>query len=1312
MGPLRKAGIVLLVFVLLIVVLLVVIAVALPSEAANEQVARRISRTVLWGGGEVETALTVVPHLAERCRGQARSLDIVLLVDVSASMEGRPLRQAVAAADRFIQTVDLTRHRLALLLFAEEPVALQPLTDQRAPLQALLAEASAGGGTAPDLALGAARRELIGARAEAARLILLLSDGGTDDPASARGEAERARQENISIAVVGLLGDDFNETLLRDLALAGYYRLAQSPDDLVSIYTDLGNQVNQVVASDVVVREPVNQALRVIPASVDPPAVTSSAGLEWHMAWLTATSTPVFAYRVMVRDVGLYPVVVDGGAIGMRDCMGDWLNLETPLGPNILVMPPLPLIALLLGLLGLLGLVFLAFGRRREPRPKVSPVPPLAPEPVPVPSAAPARGFLLDPTPPEQAFRQWVVEATPLAVESQEVAPRWLRERPALFIGLGIAGEKVLADIATYLRGRCGPHWATRARHIRLLHITVSQDDREETRIRQTNLGFPQVILGLGREQKNRLSWHRGMQWFDRACLSNPGRALGRLAVFADLVEGKAESRLWSALQACVGDLVDASVYIIADAFSDEASGMIADIAHLLKVGRPRQVARVFLGLALQNADWQNIPSAPRRNERTFATLRELQRLQRRSPVEWIYAPGLGQPELEARSLEPLFDEILLFDGRGEGERDVSGWAAEDALLPCMAECFIALLDKETSKAFYDIGMNQSSQPLRKGQVPLEFVVGSAGCYALRLPWEEMSRIVGARLLHKMLFDRETGIIGWEELDEKGCVCRRGEVVTPAVHPSHIEEFLSQCRLSRETAARLSGDDVYRYVCPYLEQVLNPPGPTRLRWAKEFIAALKGEIPAWADDLDRIERSLQEWLSAAGELGRPKETAEDLWASLLAPESKSRVQEQFRPGPLYQVWQQEWLESRQILDAAGHMHARRLFWKLEDEGQLFETYIAPNRPWERMRGRIRWKWSVHGIPRLHLVVLPNDLGADDPENRNRTIRDAILQDPLSRFAYPVREPAQLLAALKEVAQAFSQYLPLAFQERLREMDSELAEELRKKAAPLCRRRKLDPDKWPIPVESFWYFAGPSIEAVEAIAEKLRTEVGKDLETHHFHRLTTSSDDTECRLLHVKYVLAIYAADAYAMARSSYTPKPELHVWEEEKAIVDWENKGRRKVSPRLRERKIEEGGSGISFSPLFVELLARHEGAMRLLGQLFVYGILRIQVEKVEEKKEILTVSATDDALADLRGKRVTEAVNTFLDLLAASPRLAGDLSGSVARHRPSAYEKKTELLDRVSEEQIRPLSERAEVEAQDVALLMAATAVDEERSD
>ncbi len=196
--------------------------------------------------------------LHERCDPKTETLDVVLLLDLSTSMDG-PTRAgglskrdaASQAAGAFSDQLRLgrsgDRDQLAILSFHNEASVLSPLGSSRADVRAALATLPRGAGTRIDLGLDLARDVLTSpARLPRNRpVILLLTDGrpSFDDEAGTLAAASRVRSAGIALYAIGL-GADVNPALLE--ALAGSpdrYFAAPEADALAALYRRLAQLI-------------------------------------------------------------------------------------------------------------------------------------------------------------------------------------------------------------------------------------------------------------------------------------------------------------------------------------------------------------------------------------------------------------------------------------------------------------------------------------------------------------------------------------------------------------------------------------------------------------------------------------------------------------------------------------------------------------------------------------------------------------------------------------------------------------------------------------------------------------------------------------------------------------------------------------------------------------------------------------------------------------------------------------------------------------------------------------------------------------
>ena len=182
-------------------------------------------------------------HCAPTARPKA---DIVLVIDVSSSMEGEKLEAALEAALTFIDLVALPRDRAAIVLFDGSAHVAQTLTGSRARLQLELVGASTGVGTRIDLGLDAALDELaVRGATGSTPVVVLLTDGrpdGGSEPAL-DAAAVRARSAGVTVFTIGL-GTDADGTILRRVATdPSRYTAAPDVADLRAIYASVAGAI-------------------------------------------------------------------------------------------------------------------------------------------------------------------------------------------------------------------------------------------------------------------------------------------------------------------------------------------------------------------------------------------------------------------------------------------------------------------------------------------------------------------------------------------------------------------------------------------------------------------------------------------------------------------------------------------------------------------------------------------------------------------------------------------------------------------------------------------------------------------------------------------------------------------------------------------------------------------------------------------------------------------------------------------------------------------------------------------------------------
>lgn len=179
--------------------------------------------------------------------GPARDvpISVVLVIDISGSMDGEKLAQAKAAAVSFLTSLG-TQDRAALLSFNTEVTPVVLMTGDKAALENGINGLVSGGDTAAYDALYSAAEVIETAPAGSRRAIILLTDGAdTASTYSARVASDVAKQSNALVYTIGL-GPDANDTVLTGMSepTGGKYYKAPTGTDLQGIYSAISIELS------------------------------------------------------------------------------------------------------------------------------------------------------------------------------------------------------------------------------------------------------------------------------------------------------------------------------------------------------------------------------------------------------------------------------------------------------------------------------------------------------------------------------------------------------------------------------------------------------------------------------------------------------------------------------------------------------------------------------------------------------------------------------------------------------------------------------------------------------------------------------------------------------------------------------------------------------------------------------------------------------------------------------------------------------------------------------------------------------------
>ena len=188
--------------------------------------------------GELVDQISIVPA----DDAAANQFGVVLVVDASNSMRGKPIEDAVAAARAYAERRNENQQVAIVAFNSETDVLLSFTTDAKAIDAALDDEPPLARGTRIYDGIATALRLLREARIAAGSIIVLSDGSDTGSDVTPAAAAEQARDAHVRIFSVGLRSRSFKPKPLEELATAarGGYSEAASSADLEPIFDELG----------------------------------------------------------------------------------------------------------------------------------------------------------------------------------------------------------------------------------------------------------------------------------------------------------------------------------------------------------------------------------------------------------------------------------------------------------------------------------------------------------------------------------------------------------------------------------------------------------------------------------------------------------------------------------------------------------------------------------------------------------------------------------------------------------------------------------------------------------------------------------------------------------------------------------------------------------------------------------------------------------------------------------------------------------------------------------------------------------------
>lgn len=234
-------------------------------------------------GGTVTVELLV----GGECPNTLPRADIVLAIDRSFSMtENNGITATRQAATAFLDLIDLSEDRVAVVAFNNTATLVQPLTSDPTAARAAIAALQPLGGTDIAQAIDTAAGELFGPRrrANAKPVIIVLTDGrpsrGPDETLLAAAAAKQAGAQLFTIGFGEV--DPMVMTLAASTPEDAY--IAASAATLTEIYTEIANRLTaDVLARSLSITDELPADMRYVASVAGPAPRVAGRTLSWDL---------------------------------------------------------------------------------------------------------------------------------------------------------------------------------------------------------------------------------------------------------------------------------------------------------------------------------------------------------------------------------------------------------------------------------------------------------------------------------------------------------------------------------------------------------------------------------------------------------------------------------------------------------------------------------------------------------------------------------------------------------------------------------------------------------------------------------------------------------------------------------------------------------------------------------------------------------------------------------------------------------------------------------------------------------------------
>ena len=541
---------------------------------------RTVNQRVYEPVETINVTLKLVPPVIKTLNVDMDKHDVILVLDHSGSMgsaPGSPLRESVRAMENFVKQLPAS-YSVGLVIFDHEAQCLCQITDQKKQVLSALKTIAPGGATELHLALNKCREILEegeGARDGVKKTIILLSDGGSDRKAADEAaKLVRDHESQPTIISVGF-GPYVDEDLMKSIASTEQdYIHIETADLMQPLFERLLGIVSGKTAHTVLVNEQISAPRpfslettgEIYPVGIHETKTTHTTQVSWFLSLLEQKPEGEgleLNYRLQPDCLGWHSVASTGAEACWKG-EDDYQETSTaPAGPKVLVLPngfawTWPLLN---------PLFWLIFGRFFKCHQLAATVETVPEELSPLP----------EPELPK-----------PLLLPDTDIYTAKLRH--ALVIGLGELGEWSLTRFKWQLQDRLIDKSVVDLLVIQDSGVynrptvtvnTCALEDAERVILQPDLRPYLETLRNQEQEQtsdsRNWVPWRQWLRETRPLSTYTDDRRKARLALL--LQPEAVEERIKSSVERVLE--TEGIVIIVGEASDAEASGMVAEVAHI-----------------------------------------------------------------------------------------------------------------------------------------------------------------------------------------------------------------------------------------------------------------------------------------------------------------------------------------------------------------------------------------------------------------------------------------------------------------------------------------------------------------------------------------------------------------------------------------------------------------------------------------------------------------------------------------------------------------------------------------------------------